>query len=110
MRHNDASRAAFECSVYYQRGQLWSASLKRVDCDIERLVAQSTGERNYHILYSMLSGLDENIKKKKYGLKEAKDYFYLNQVRSCHFNVLFFHLRANALKSADATSVRSSRV
>jgi myosin-15 len=44
-----------------------------------RIVSQTTDERNYHVFYELLIGLDEE-EKKKYGLLDASKYFYLNQV------------------------------
>ena len=41
---------------------------------------QADGERNYHVFYEIIAGLTGD-EKRKYGLLEADDYFYLNQVR-----------------------------
>ena len=42
---------------------------------------QAPDERNYHVFYEMLAGMQEE-RKKKYGLQMAHKYFYLNQVKS----------------------------
>lgn len=44
-----------------------------------RIVTHSQDERNYHVFYEMLAGLNKDIKD-KYGLQTADKYFYLNQV------------------------------
>ncbi len=43
-----------------------------------RIVSQASGERNYHVMYEMLAGLDDE-QKRKLGLSDSpKKYFYLN--------------------------------
>ena len=42
-------------------------------------IVQAADERNYHVFYELLKGLTEE-EMKKYGLKAASQYFYLNQV------------------------------
>jgi len=42
-------------------------------------VSQANDERNYHVFYELLAGLDQE-EKLKYGLLEANKYFSLNQV------------------------------
>jgi myosin XV len=43
-----------------------------------RIVTQAQDERNYHVFYEMLKGLNAE-QKEKYGLLTAEKYFYLNQ-------------------------------
>lgn len=43
-----------------------------------RIVAHNQDERNFHIFYELLAGLNET-EKEKYGLQTADKYFYLNQ-------------------------------
>lgn len=40
------------------------------------------GERNYHVFYELLKGLNKE-QKEKYGLLDAQKYFYLNQGNVC---------------------------
>lgn len=40
---------------------------------------QPDDERNYHVFYEMLSAMSPE-EKKGYGLQDAPQYFYLNQV------------------------------
>jgi len=45
-----------------------------------RIVTQAAEERNYHVFYELLAGLDQQLRD-KYGLLTPDKYFYLNQVR-----------------------------
>lgn len=45
-----------------------------------RIVTQASEERNYHVFYELLAGLDQQLRD-KYGLLTPDKYFYLNQVR-----------------------------
>lgn len=49
--------------------------------DRSRIVSQNMRERNYHIFYELLAGLNRKDKE-KYGLEHAEKYFYLNQGES----------------------------
>lgn len=44
-----------------------------------RIVTQAPEERNYHVFYELLAGLDQQLRD-KYGLLTPDKYFYLNQV------------------------------
>lgn len=44
-----------------------------------RIVTQAAEERNYHVFYELLAGLDQQLRD-KYGLLTPDKYFYLNQV------------------------------
>lgn len=46
-----------------------------------RIITQGNDERNYHIFYELLAGLNEE-QKLKYGLQKANNYFYLSQGRN----------------------------
>jgi len=50
-----------------------------------RIVTQAQDERNYHVFYEMLKGLNTE-QKEKYGLLTAEKYFYLNQGGSCEID------------------------
>lgn len=50
-----------------------------------RIVTQASEERNYHVFYELLAGLDQQLRD-KYGLLTPDKYFYLNQVRLCLIN------------------------
>lgn len=44
-----------------------------------RIITQASEERNYHVFYELLAGLDQQLRD-KYGLLTPDKYFYLNQV------------------------------
>uniref|UniRef100_A0A4W3KCT3 Myosin motor domain-containing protein n=1 Tax=Callorhinchus milii TaxID=7868 RepID=A0A4W3KCT3_CALMI len=47
-----------------------------------RLVFQAWNERNYHVFYELLAGLDEE-QKEELSLQDSETYFYLNQGGAC---------------------------
>ena len=49
-----------------------------------RIVTQAPEERNYHVFYELLAGLDQQLRD-KYGLLTPDKYFYLNQVTFDNF-------------------------
>lgn len=57
-----------------------------------RIVTQATEERNYHVFYELLAGLDQQLRD-KYGLLTPDKYFYLNQV--CVHKIRWFSLESN---------------
>lgn len=54
-----------------------------------RIVTQASEERNYHVFYELLAGLDQQLRD-KYGLLTPDKYFYLNQV-STHKLIKYAH-------------------
>lgn len=50
-----------------------------------RIVTQAAEERNYHVFYELLAGLDQQLRD-KYGLLTPDKYFYLNQGGSCEID------------------------
>jgi myosin heavy subunit len=46
-----------------------------------RIVCQTKDERNYHIFYEFIEGLESSKERAKYGLDDSEKYSYLNQVR-----------------------------
>lgn len=54
-----------------------------------RIVTQAPEERNYHVFYELLAGLDQQLRD-KYGLLTPDKYFYLNQVFFSFFYEIFF--------------------
>lgn len=57
-----------------------------------RIVTQASEERNYHVFYELLAGLDQQLRD-KYGLLTPDKYFYLNQVIKNLSNSLANYLR-----------------
>ncbi|KAF3419816.1 hypothetical protein E2986_08715 [Frieseomelitta varia] len=50
-----------------------------------RIVTQAPEERNYHVFYELLAGLDQQLRD-KYGLLTPDKYFYLNQGGNCEID------------------------
>jgi myosin-15 len=63
----------------YRRGVIVGAKISEYLLEKSRIVTQANDERNYHVFYEFLTGLNED-QKQKYGLLDAQKYFYLNQV------------------------------
>lgn len=61
------------------RKSIVGAKLSDFLLEKSRIVTHSTDERNYHVFYELLEGLDPE-EKRKYGLTSPENYFYLNQV------------------------------
>lgn len=55
------------------------AKIEQYLLEKSRLVSLNDGERNYHIFYSMLAGLNRE-EKIKLDLEDASKYRYLNEV------------------------------
>ena len=62
-----------------------------------RIVTQATDERNYHVFYELLAGLDQQLRD-KYGLLTPDKYFYLNQVRFIFLPSFLFKTEEKNLK------------
>ncbi|CRK99256.1 CLUMA_CG012669, isoform A [Clunio marinus] len=77
-RNDNSSRFGKYLEVYFKAGVIIGAKVNQYLLEKYRVVSQVNDERNFHIFYDMLGGLNEN-ERKKYGLLEADKYFYLNQ-------------------------------
>lgn len=76
-RNDNSSRFGKYLEVYFKSGII-GAKITHYLLEKSRIVTQARGERNYHIFYELLGGLNET-ERTKYGLLEADKYFYLNQ-------------------------------
>ena len=66
--------------VLYQRsGVIAGARTTTHLLEKSRIVTHAPEERNYHVFYELLAGLDAQAKE-RLGLSSAEKYFYLNQV------------------------------
>ncbi|GCC19299.1 hypothetical protein chiPu_0018312 [Chiloscyllium punctatum] len=54
---------------------------RRGDMLLKRCI-KAHNERNYHVFYELLAGLDD-MQKQQLSLQESETYFYLNQGRAC---------------------------
>lgn len=66
--------------LFKHSGLIIGAKISDYLLEMSRIVSQVNDERNYHVFYELLAGLSED-EKLKYGLLDANNYFYLNQVR-----------------------------
>lgn len=78
LKNDNSSRFGKYLEVYFKSGAIIGAKITQYLLEKSRIVTQSRDERNYHIFYELLSGLNETDRA-KYGLLQADKYFYLNQ-------------------------------
>lgn len=77
-KNDNSSRFGKYLEVYFKSGSIIGAKITQYLLEKSRIVTQLPDERNYHIFYELLGGLNET-ERSKYGLLEADKYFYLNQ-------------------------------
>nr|CAH7758737.1 unnamed protein product [Callosobruchus chinensis] len=77
-RNDNSSRFGKYLEVYFKNGAIIGAKMTQYLLEKSRIVTQAPGERNYHVFYELLGGLN-TTERQKYGLVEAEKYFYLNQ-------------------------------
>ncbi|CAG4975497.1 unnamed protein product [Colias eurytheme] len=77
-KNHNSSRFGKLLELYFKEGALAGARVAHYLLEKSRIVTQSPGERNYHVFYELLAGLDEEQRKAR-GLLTAEHYFYLNQ-------------------------------
>ncbi|CCW60276.1 unnamed protein product [Phytomonas sp. EM1] len=76
VRNDNSSRFGKYIKLYFDTstGILIGGEVVTYLLEKSRIIAQSEGERNYHIFYEMLAGLSIAEKQSLGGLKNAKDY------------------------------------
>ncbi|XP_049869603.1 unconventional myosin-XV [Pectinophora gossypiella] len=77
-KNHNSSRFGKLLELYFKDGALAGARVAHYLLEKSRIVTQSPGERNYHVFYELLAGLDEEQRRSR-GLLSAEHYFYLNQ-------------------------------
>ncbi|KAG7302890.1 hypothetical protein JYU34_012876 [Plutella xylostella] len=77
-KNHNSSRFGKLLELYFKDGSLAGARVAHYLLEKSRIVTQSPGERNYHVFYELLAGLDEEQRRAR-GLLTAEHYFYLNQ-------------------------------
>lgn len=77
-KNDNSSRFGKYLEIYNKSGAIIGAKITQYLLEKSRIITQVPGERNYHIFYELLGGLND-VEKAKYGLLEADKYFYLNQ-------------------------------
>ncbi|XP_023316209.1 unconventional myosin-XV isoform X2 [Trichogramma pretiosum] len=81
-RNDNSSRFGKYLEVFFRDGVIVGGKVTQYLLEKSRIVTQANGERNYHVFYELLSGLDQQLRD-KYGLLEPDKYFYLNQGGNC---------------------------
>lgn len=69
-----------EIFLFLSSGAIIGGRITQYLLEKSRIVTQASEERNYHVFYELLAGLDQQLRD-KYGLLTPDKYFYLNQVR-----------------------------
>ncbi|XP_045475987.1 unconventional myosin-XV isoform X2 [Harmonia axyridis] len=77
-RNDNSSRFGKYLEVYFKNGSIMGAKITQYLLEKSRIVTQAPHERNYHVFYELIGGLN-NAERQKYGLVDADKYFYLNQ-------------------------------
>ncbi|XP_026738452.1 myosin-VIIa-like isoform X1 [Trichoplusia ni] len=78
VRNDNSSRFGKYVNIYFSRkGIIEGGNIDQYLLEKSRIVFQNKGERNYHIFYSLVTGLSPD-EKKKLDLGRPEDYNYLN--------------------------------
>jgi myosin-15 len=83
--NRNASRFASCLDIHFAGESIVGSQIAECLLDKNRLVAQQSDERNFHVFYEMLAGFSAS-EKSKYGLQSADRYFYLNQGNACELD------------------------
>lgn len=79
VRNDNSSRFGKYIDVHFNKeGVIGGAKIDQYLLEKSRIVNQNKGERNYHIFYSMLAGLNKE-EKKLLELEDASKYYYLTR-------------------------------
>ncbi|XP_066584309.1 unconventional myosin-XV [Prorops nasuta] len=84
-RNDNSSRFGKYLEVFFRDGIIVGGRVTQYLLEKSRIVTQATEERNYHVFYELLAGLDQQLRD-KYGLLTPDKYFYLNQGGSCEID------------------------
>ncbi|XP_059488254.1 unconventional myosin-XV isoform X5 [Neocloeon triangulifer] len=85
VKNDNSSRFGKYLDVHFKQGVIVGAKITEYLLEKSRIVTQAQDERNYHIFYEMLKGLNAE-QKEKYGLLTPEKYFYLNQGGNCEID------------------------
>lgn len=78
VRNDNSSRFGKYVNIYFgSKGNIEGGNIDQYLLEKSRIVFQNKGERNYHIFYSLVSGLSAD-EKRKLELGRPEDYYYLN--------------------------------
>mmetsp|Transcript_39005 Transcript_39005/g.63190 ORF Transcript_39005/g.63190 Transcript_39005/m.63190 type:complete len:1245 (+) Transcript_39005:113-3847(+) len=80
VRNNNSSRFGKFIDIQFNtKGQVIGASIQTYLLEKSRIVRQSEGERNYHILYQICSPAGADMLKEFVKMRAPKEFHYLNQ-------------------------------
>ncbi|XP_028332746.1 unconventional myosin-XV [Gouania willdenowi] len=80
--NNNSSRFGKYLHIHILHGVVVGTSLSKYLLEKSRVVFQANEERNYHVFYELLSGMNSWDKQELY-LQGAETYYYLNQGGAC---------------------------
>lgn len=116
VRNDNSSRFGKYIDIHFnQSGAIEGARIEQYLLEKSRIVSHSIEERNYHIFYCMLAGLNPT-EKAELELTNAADYYYLAQVPlpSYQERVYFNQIQGRCLTAdgrddaADLAEIRSA--
>ncbi|XP_039312298.1 unconventional myosin-XV [Solenopsis invicta] len=84
-RNDNSSRFGKYLEVHFRDGAIVGGRITQYLLEKSRIVTQASEERNYHVFYELLAGLDQQLRD-KYGLLTPDKYFYLNQGGNCQID------------------------
>ncbi|XP_037399869.1 unconventional myosin-XVB [Pygocentrus nattereri] len=80
--NNNSSRFGKYLHIHIRQGVVVGTSLSKYLLEKSRVVFQANEERNYHVFYELLAGMNQWDKQDLY-LQGAETYYYLNQGGAC---------------------------
>ncbi|KAK1794094.1 hypothetical protein P4O66_011000 [Electrophorus voltai] len=80
--NNNSSRFGKYIHIHIRHGGVVGTSLSKYLLEKSRIVFQAKEERNYHVFYELLTGMNQWDKQALY-LQGAETYYYLNQGGAC---------------------------
>ncbi|KAI4897194.1 hypothetical protein NFI96_014895 [Prochilodus magdalenae] len=80
--NNNSSRFGKYLHIHIRHGVVVGTSLSKYLLEKSRVVFQANEERNYHVFYELLAGMNQWDKQDLY-LQGAETYYYLNQGGAC---------------------------
>ncbi|KAM6899108.1 unconventional myosin-XVB [Lycodopsis pacificus] len=80
--NNNSSRFGKFLHIHILHGVVVGTSLSKYLLEKSRVVFQANEERNYHVFYELLAGMNDWDKEELY-LQGAETYYYLNQGGAC---------------------------
>ncbi|KAM9425895.1 unconventional myosin-XVB [Pholidichthys leucotaenia] len=80
--NNNSSRFGKYLHIHILHGVVVGTSLSKYLLEKSRVVFQAKDERNYHVFYELLAGMNDWDKQELY-LQGAETYYYLNQGGAC---------------------------